>query len=379
VTNTSGQSPPAGEPRIGTVLAGNRIVRHVADGAMGRVYEATPEDGAGEPVRRAVKVLHPHVAKDEVSVERFKREFETAELLDHPHIVRVFDFGETGDGSWYLAMEFLEGEELGERLRREQRLPLADALRIGAQIGLALDHAHSFGVIHRDLKPDNVFLCRGSEGDVVKILDFGSVKLQVEMGPKLTAFGTTLGSPYYMSPEQAMGLADVDPRTDVFALAAITYEMLAGRVPFEGKSVAEILVSIVNADPTPLSQASAEAPKHLDAVFEQGLRKDKSERFATASAFASALAGAAGVSGGAEAAARTPLVELARTIEAQPQRVPEPPGKKGPGRVADRARLAVDASEAPAGVGSAAGTGVVIALVVTGLALLGTAFFLLAG
>jgi len=373
VNHPSGQSPPDADPRLGSTLGGFRITGHVADGAMGRVYEAVPA-GGGERV--AVKVLHPHVAQDDVSVERFKREHETAETFDHPHIVDMRGFGATNDGSWYLVMEFLEGEELGERIRREGKVPLAAAVRIAAQMALALDHAHSFGVIHRDLKPDNVYLCRGRDGDVVKILDFGSVKLQVEMGPKLTAFGTTLGSPYYMSPEQAMGLADVDPRTDVFALASITYEMIAGRVPFEGQSVAEILMSIVNADPTPITSVAKDVPPDLDDVFSQALQKDKSQRFAQASAFASALARATGVAKGAEEAARLPLAQVEERIASHrpPAGAPaEMPGMKRSAE--DTARLAVDA-DVPQ-VPTRSWTGVVAIAAAVGLALMAAAWFFL--
>ncbi|MCA9600853.1 MAG: serine/threonine protein kinase, partial [Myxococcales bacterium] len=208
------QDPSDVDPRVGEQLGGYLVVARVADGAMGRVYEGRhPETKA----RVAVKVLHADVAQDEVSVERFRREYETAREFHHDNIVSVLEFGETKDGSWYLTMEYLEGEELGQLLRRDKSVAFERAVRIISQFALALDHAHSFGVIHRDLKPDNVFLCHNEAGDDVRILDFGSVKLQMETGPKLTAFGTTLGSPYYMSPEQAMGKQDVDQRTDVFA------------------------------------------------------------------------------------------------------------------------------------------------------------------
>src|SRR5215510_11732684 len=165
--------------------------------------------------------------------------------MSHANIVKVIEFGATEDSSSFMTMEYLEGEELGQLLRRESKVETPRLLRIVCQIALALDYAHSFGFIHRDLKPDNIFLCRGEGGETVRILDFGSVKLQMDTGPKLTAFGTTLGSPYYMSPEQAMGKQDVDQRTDVFALAAITYEALTGKIAFEAINVAQILMKII--------------------------------------------------------------------------------------------------------------------------------------
>lgn len=262
--------------RLGQRFGEFVVVARVADGAMGRVYEGRH---AQTRQKVAVKVLHDDVARDRVAVERFRREFETARDIDSPYIVRVIDFGDTGDGSFFMTMEFLEGEELGTALRRGGALPIARTLRALCQIALGLDDAHSFGVIHRDLKPDNLFLCADS-GETVRILDFGSVKLQMETGPKLTAFGTTLGSPFYMSPEQAMGRADVDNRTDVFALAAILFECLAGKVAFEGGTVAEILMKIVNEMPPPISGLRPGLPHSLDDVLERALAKEKRQRHA---------------------------------------------------------------------------------------------------
>jgi serine/threonine-protein kinase len=289
------QVPPAGQiadPRLGQRFGDYVVAAHVADGAMGRVYEGRHDQ---TKQRVAIKVLHPDVAKDNVAVERFKREFETAQGIDSPYVVRVIDFGETPDKSYFLTMEYLQGLELGALLRRDGSIPPARSLRILAQMALGLDDAHSFGVIHRDLKPDNVFLVDTPEGDQIRILDFGSVKLQMETGPKLTAFGTTLGSPYYMSPEQAMGKADVDNRTDGLALMAIFYEMLSGKIAFEGKQVAEILMKIVNAMPVPLSQAKPGLPHALDDVIEKGLAKDKKRRYGSTIELAAAAFGAFGI------------------------------------------------------------------------------------
>ncbi len=271
----------APDPRLGARYGDYVVVARVADGAMGRVYEGRHAESRQ---RVAIKVLHDEVAKDRVAVERFKREFETARDLASPYVVKVVDFGETSDRSYFLTMEYLEGQELGALLRGSGKVPPARALRVLCQVALGLDDAHGFGVIHRDLKPDNVFLARGEDGDdQVRILDFGSVKLQMEMGPKLTAFGTTLGSPYYMSPEQAMGKSDVDQRTDVFALAAILYESLSGKIAFEGSTVAEILMKIVNEMPVPLTTLGplangAPCPASLDDVVERGVAKNKNDR-----------------------------------------------------------------------------------------------------
>lgn len=269
--------PPGTPPdsRLGLRFGDYVVCAPVADGAMGRVYEGRHVD---TKKKVAIKILHPDIAKDHIAVERFKREYETAKELDSKYVVRVIDFGETPDKSYFLTMEFLEGHELGNLLRAEGALPTARLLRVLSQVALGLDDAHSFGVIHRDLKPDNLFLVSTPAGDEVRLLDFGSVKLQMETGPKLTAFGTTLGSPYYMSPEQAMGKADVDNRSDVLALAAITYEMICGQIAFEGKSVAEILMKIVNQMPTPLAQVKPGTPHAVDDALEKGLAKDKLQR-----------------------------------------------------------------------------------------------------
>lgn len=285
----------------------------VADGAMGRVYEGRHHENRE---RVAIKVLHADVARDAVAVERFKREFEAARDLASPHVVRVIEFGTTPDGVSFMTMEFLEGEELGNVLRRGQPLEAARVLRVFCQLALGLDHAHSYGVIHRDLKPDNIFLCRSAAGDVVRLLDFGSVKLQMDTGPKLTAFGTTLGSPYYMSPEQAMGKHDVDQRTDVFALAAILYECLTAKIAFDAPNVAQILMMIINQTPIPPSQQLHGLPPRLDDVVDKGLRKDKTKRYPSASALAQALCEAYGVEANPQRWAETSMAEIASTLSA---------------------------------------------------------------
>ena len=306
------QDPSAVDPRLDTQLYEYRIVARVADGAMGRVYEGKHISSGA---RVAIKVLHPEVTQDAVAVERFRREFETAESFDHPYIVRVVGFGSTTDGADFMVMEYLEGKELSLRLRERGALPPEEFLRIAAQVALALEHAHSFGVIHRDLKPENIFLCDSPEGPIVRVLDFGSVKLQVETGPKLTTFGTTLGSPYYMSPEQALGRRDVDQRSDVFALAAIVYEMATGRTAFEGESVGEILMKIMNDQPTSPRILQPSLPPRFEDVVDRGLAKDKQRRFATATELADALLQSFGLQGGAALWAPRSLQEFAIGLE----------------------------------------------------------------
>ena len=317
------QLPNDVDPRLGQRLGEYLVVARVADGAMGRVYEGRH---VGTRDRVAIKVLHAEVARDAVAVERFRREYESARDLAHPYIVKVIDFGSTADGLSFMTMEFLEGEELSKVLRRGGEagataaaapgIEPARVLRIFSQLALGLEHAHSFGVIHRDLKPDNIFLCRAADGDVVRILDFGSVKLQMETGPKLTAFGTTLGSPYYMSPEQAMGKHDVDQRTDVFALAAILYECVTGKVAFEAPNVAQILMKIINQAAIPPAQQVQGLPPRMDDVIDRGLRKDKKSRYGSAALLVSALCDAYGVADDAAHWATAPMKEISDALAA---------------------------------------------------------------
>ncbi|MBK7581425.1 MAG: serine/threonine protein kinase [Myxococcales bacterium] len=310
------------DARIGQVMCSRYQVRRVvADGGMGRVYEAL------DMVERrnvALKILHPDVATDNVSLERFKREFEVSQLLPHNHIVEVSDFQATHDGSYALVMEFLYGEELRAMLKREQVMPPERVIRMISQIALALDEAHARKLVHRDLKPDNVFLCQTREGDIVKILDFGSVKDKSDPAKKLTVMGTTIGSPYYMAPEQAQGLETLDHRADVWALAAISYECLTGTVPFKGNNGPSILLEILTKDPTPPSVAAAgrahTVPPTVDRVMVHAFKKNPSLRIGSVGAFADALGHAFGLTGTHQEWATVPQDQLGATVTA---RLPE--------------------------------------------------------
>lgn len=301
--------------RTGQRFGAYTVGAHVADGSMGAVYQASHDE---TDERVAIKILHPDVARDQVAAERFRREYETAKSLDHPHIIDVHDFGETNDRAEYMTMEFLEGEELSLVLNRDGPMKPPRTLRLVCQIALALQHAHADGVIHRDLKPDNIFVCSGTTGDDVRILDFGSVKLQVETGPKLTMIGTTLGSPYYMSPEQAMGRADIDPRTDLFALAAIMHELGTGEVAFDGEKISDILTQIISHDPPPVSIANQDYPWAFDGVVRKGLRKDKEERFSSCIDLAEDMLAAFGLEPDVERWAQATTAEIEKAIAEAP-------------------------------------------------------------
>jgi serine/threonine-protein kinase len=308
------------DARIGQLLCNRYQVRRVvADGGMGRVYEALDMQ-----MRRnvALKVLHPDVASDQVAVERFKREFEVSKLLPHDHIVEVLDFQPTSDGSFALVMEYLYGEELRATLKREGTISPARMIRLLSQAAIGLDAAHARKFVHRDLKPDNLFLCQTSEGDIVKLLDFGSVKDKGETAKKLTVLGTTIGSPFYMAPEQAQGLETLDHRADVWALAAIIYESVVGSVPFIGVNGPSILLEILTKEPKAPSQAVKPESKHpvpptLDRVMTHAFKKQAGQRIGSVGALADAVGQAYGLTGTHQEWAKAAEADLTARISAK--------------------------------------------------------------
>ncbi len=322
--------PASEDPRLGTRLCNRYELRRVvADGGMGRVYEGIDKQSQ---TRVAVKVLHNDVARDEVSLERFKREYEISNQVAHEHIVKVLDFQrDEVAGVWLLVMEFLDGEELRFILKREKMISPERIVRMLSQVALGLDHAHARQLVHRDLKPDNLFLCGTREGDDVKILDFGSVKDKNKDAKKLTVLGTTIGSPYYMAPEQAQGLETLDARADVFALAAITYECLTGSVPFTGNNGPSILLAILTKDPDPPTSKSATAkypvPAGMDDLMEVGLAKNPNIRTASVGALADAVGHAYGLAGDHTTWARIPQTALAQQVAEGIARLPAPVAK----------------------------------------------------
>jgi serine/threonine protein kinase len=305
------------DDRVGSLIAMRyQIRRVVADGGMGRVYEALDMQ-----VKRrvAVKMLHEDVASDEVSVERFKREFDVSKLLPHDHIIDVLDFQKEGH-TYALVMEFLDGEELRTALQREKTLTPGRLVRMMSQIAIGLDPAHAKKWVHRDLKPDNIFLCGTREGDVVKILDFGSVKDKSAGAKKLTMLGTTIGSPYYMAPEQAQGLDTLDHRADVWAVAAIAYECMVGTVPFQGSNGPTILLSIMTKDPIPPSKVASNAampvPPGMDDVMEHAFVKNPNGRIGSVGELADKIGHAYGLAGGFRQWALTPQHVLDEEVKA---------------------------------------------------------------
>ena len=304
---------PSDDKRIGARLCDRYEIRRVvADGGMGRVYEGIDRQNNS---RIAVKVLHDEVVKDEVALERFKREYEISSKLPHDHIVKVYDFQkDPATGVWLLVMEFLDGEELRVILKKNKFFPPERLVRMLSQVAMGLDEAHARNFVHRDLKPDNLFLCGTRDGDNVKILDFGSVKDTNKDAKKLTVLGTTIGSPFYMAPEQAQGAPNLDARADVFALGAIAYECMCGRVPFEGNNGPSILLAILTKDPDPPTVKAAGSPNPpppaMDEVMELALAKNPNIRTKSVGDLAEAIGRAYGLEGDHRQWAVTPQAQL---------------------------------------------------------------------
>jgi hypothetical protein len=260
-----------------------RIVRLLGRGGMGAVYLAH-ELALDREV--AIKVLLPGRSETPEARERFRREARTAARLAHPNIVPLLTFGEVR-GLVYYVMGYVRGESLAGRLRRDGSLSPEQVRRISSELADALDHAHRNGVVHRDLKPDNVLL--DEESGRALLADFGIAKAQ-GLGQTLTATGSLVGTPHYMSPEQAAGKGDVDGRSDLYSLGVMAYEMLAGVRPFEGQSAADVLVQHMTGTPPALSAKAETAPPRLVRAIERCLAKDPSERWPDARAFREEIA-----------------------------------------------------------------------------------------
>ncbi len=276
---------PVADHLVGEVLGGRYLVEErLGEGGMGVVYRARHVELGRQ---FAVKVLRQDFGSDSESVERFAQEARAASGIGHPHIVNVVDFGSAEDGSPYLVMEFLQGEPLSHRLAREGALPQEEALAIAEQIADALQAAHALGVVHRDLKPDNVFLVPTTEGVTVKLLDFGVAKV-LGAARKLTRTGVIFGTPQYMSPEQAAGQA-VDHRADLYALGLLLYEMLTGRVPFQGDTFMGVLSQHMFDPPPSPSEVCGHDLGPVEQLVLWALEKSPEARPADARAFLEAL------------------------------------------------------------------------------------------
>ena len=275
---------------IGQLTAGltgrYEIEREVGRGGMATVYLAQ-DVRHHRPV--AVKVLHPQLAMS-LGPERFLREIQIAARLQHSHIVPLYDSGQAGEFLYYV-MPYVEGESLRQRLEREKRLPVEDALRLARAVASALDYAHRHQIVHRDIKPENVMLHDGE----AMVTDFGIAKaVSVAASNNLTQTGTAIGSPSYMSPEQAAGDPNVDARTDIYSLGAMLYEMIGGSAPFTGPNIQAVMAKLFTDPVRALREHRDDTPEWLEQAVHKALAKNPAERFATASQFALALTWPAG-------------------------------------------------------------------------------------
>ena len=303
VPATTLRVPPfIGLPIPGVIPPGTKlnatyeVLRLVGRGGMGEVYEVRHTRLAG---RYAVKVLRADVSSDEELLSRFRREAEITSALRHPNIVQVMDFDRTLDGHFFLAMELLPGCDLAALLRKEGRLSVERALSMLEQITSALWAAHRQGIVHRDLKPANVFVLR-DEGDGrehIKLMDFGLSKWNrgtLDVSLVFSHDHALIGTPMYMAPEQARGQnREVTPATDQFALAAILFEMLTGRLPFPAANLAQVLYAITFEPPAELNTLCPELPTGLGAVINRALAKSQRDRFASVQDFLRAIERAA--------------------------------------------------------------------------------------
>jgi serine/threonine protein kinase len=307
----------SGDDIIGSVIADRyHVIRKLGEGGMGQVYLA-------EHVKMgrmsAIKVMTPSLVHDADAVGRFNREAANASRINHPNIAAIYDFGETSDGLIYLAMEFVEGESLTKLCEALGAMPAPRAAEIARQVAGALEAAHERGIVHRDLKPDNIMISRGRDGaDLVKVVDFGIAKAAEGAGQKVTRTGLVVGTPEYMSPEQLTG-DTLDGRSDLYALALVTFNMLTGMLPFTGQTTQEALLKRLTDRPLSLAEARPDLywPPALQAVLDRALSRLASDRYQHASEFGAAIVAAvAGMSADELQSAPTQVSGAAPTMPA---------------------------------------------------------------
>lgn len=282
---------------IGRRIAGKFVVeRQIGRGAMGTVYRARQIDLDKQV---ALKVLHEPLAKEEEYAARFKREAKAASKIDHPNSMRVLDFGQEPDGLLYIAMELLDGRSLHEIIRQDAPLATPRIVDLTRQILAALAAAHDMDILHRDLKPENIIIVRkradeGHEREIVKVCDFGIAKVNwgsaaTAAASKLTGAGAIVGTPDYMSPEQARGLKELDVRADLYSVGVMLYEMMTGRLPFVASTPLGVVLMHINEPPKPPREIVPSVDPRLEAICLRAMAKDRDERAPTARAMRTAL------------------------------------------------------------------------------------------
>ena len=311
---------------VGQILADRyRVVRLVGEGGMGQVYEA---QHVNINKRFAIKLLRPEIVSNAEAVARFRQEAWSASSIGHDNIIEIEDFATLPSGAVYLAMEFLAGQPLSERMRATPSPSFAEALDVMLQVASGLAAAHEKGIVHRDMKPENIFLIEKYGRPVVKILDFGIAKVSGADGNKsLTRTGTIFGTPHYMSPEQALG-KPLDHRADIYSVGIIMYELFTGKVPFEAESFMGILTKHITTPPKPPRQAAPERdiPAEVEAVILRALAKEPEERQQSMAELADELVALAG--------ALAPEVLQPRPSSQAVALIPKPISKAMPSRMA---------------------------------------------
>ena len=290
---------PQPPPARGLVAGKYELVRLIGRGGMGSVWEGRH---ATLGTRVAIKFIDPEYVGSREAQARFATEARAAATIQSKHAIQIYDHGVTEDARPYIVMELLVGEPLDKRVERLGRISLQETARILGQVSRALQRAHEAGIIHRDLKPENIFLVRSPDDDdeIAKVLDFGIAKIKGPPGDaglsSSTKTGAVLGTPYYMSPEQARGLRTLDHRSDLWSLGVIAYKCVTGVLPFEGESVGDLLVKICTAPPPVPSVTVPGLPKAFDGWLSRALERDPAHRYATAAELGEALALTAGIS-----------------------------------------------------------------------------------
>jgi len=264
------------------------IVKKVGEGGMSYVYLA--HDVASQE-RYAIKILSPALSKDENAMARLRREAALGIRLAHPNVCHIVRMGETEDGLCYVVMPYVQGEILSDRNYRVGTTTIKDVVTFIGEIADGLHVAHKLGIIHRDLKPENIMICKKPDGtEYAVVMDFGLAKERKAGGElqKLTATGIILGTPEFMSPEQLRG-KPLDPRTDIYSLTLMAYEMLTTKLPFDGRNQQELMIARLRNDPIPASTKRAEIPAAMDQVLLKGMARAAEDRYQTAPEFAAAL------------------------------------------------------------------------------------------